>query len=280
MDPSCIALTCVEPGRAHTPRRVSKTPSLMDDLDLEAFAQELVRAEAGIWANYGEAGPLTTLEFIKRELRAPYAEVRRRFESPNAAEQFALLTGETPATLKEGKLVQVCARRFPLAPLRALGSGGVLDWWCVRLGAPNPCRFTTTHGGSLRLSRCRPPPRPPAACHLEPRSRAPRRATAQRRLQAVIAMACAADRSPLPAGSVPLATAANPGVDVLCAVDAVCMWMALRPVTTEFSGFLRYSIMRRTLLIVTHSEAQAPTASPHSLMCATRRHHPTLTAGR
>ena len=95
----------------------------MDELDLEAFAQELVRAEAGTWANYGEAGPLTTLEFIKRELRAPYAEVRRRFDSPGDAEQFALLTGETPSTLKDGKIVQVRGA-LRASPLRwGLGQG-------------------------------------------------------------------------------------------------------------------------------------------------------------
>jgi hypothetical protein len=121
----------------------------MDDLDLEAFAQELVRAEAGIWANYGEAGPLITLEFIKRELRAPYAEVRRRFDSPNAAEQFALLTGETPETLKEGKLMQVCARRFPLAPLPAW----CLNPWFVRPGSPPSRCSAATHGCPLRSSR-------------------------------------------------------------------------------------------------------------------------------
>jgi hypothetical protein len=44
-------------------------------------------------------------------------QVRKKFEQPSEATQFALLTGETPATLKEGKIVQVRARLAPFSVL-------------------------------------------------------------------------------------------------------------------------------------------------------------------
>jgi transcription elongation factor SPT6 len=71
----------------------------VDELDLEVYASELEKR--------GEGLKLSTLQDIKRELRQPAEEVRRTYTEPTAAEQFILLTHETPDTLKEGKILQV-----------------------------------------------------------------------------------------------------------------------------------------------------------------------------
>lgn len=90
----------------------------MDELDLEVYAEELEKRGDGL--------KLATLQDIKRELRAPFAEVRRPFVEPSADEQFALLTGETSESLQEGKIVQVTRGTASRISLRHLASLVVL----------------------------------------------------------------------------------------------------------------------------------------------------------
>ena len=71
----------------------------VDELDLEVYAAELEKR--------GEGLKLQTLQDVKRELRSPAEEVRRMYEEPAAAELFSLITHESEATLKEGKILQV-----------------------------------------------------------------------------------------------------------------------------------------------------------------------------
>jgi hypothetical protein len=81
--PLCLLLPLCLPHCASLAAslRVIAKPALVEELDLEAFAADLARGGGREWANYGPAGPLATLEAIKRELRAPYAEVRNSYTS-------------------------------------------------------------------------------------------------------------------------------------------------------------------------------------------------------
>lgn len=75
------------------------TPDKLRDLDLDAFAEELERQDYG--------NKRTTLYDIRDELFGPYKERRSLYVSLTAEEKFILLTGETPDSLYEGKLI-VC----------------------------------------------------------------------------------------------------------------------------------------------------------------------------
>ncbi|CAD6234366.1 GSCOCG00001857001-RA-CDS, partial [Cotesia congregata] len=78
--------------------RIMKTSYLLDELDLEAFAEQLKKL--------GFSEKLTTLLDIKEELKHPYKDMRRPYLSLSAKEIFNLLTKETPETFYVGKLVQ------------------------------------------------------------------------------------------------------------------------------------------------------------------------------
>ena len=60
-----------------------------------------------------------TLRELRMELHAPYGEIRATWHPPDAAEEFALLTGETEHTLCQGKIVQVTVKKLvPRAEMR------------------------------------------------------------------------------------------------------------------------------------------------------------------
>jgi len=73
-------------------------PEKLNELDLEAFANEL--------QNQGFGLKNTTLDDIRHELKDRYRDYRIPFESPRPEELFNMLTKETPETLYAGKLVQ------------------------------------------------------------------------------------------------------------------------------------------------------------------------------
>jgi len=73
------------------------TPEKLGDLDLDAFAEELERQD------YGDKR--ITLYDIRDELSGPYKERRAPYTPLSGEEKFILLTGETPDSLYEGKLV-------------------------------------------------------------------------------------------------------------------------------------------------------------------------------
>ncbi|XP_044595292.1 transcription elongation factor SPT6-like [Cotesia glomerata] len=84
--------------------RIMKTPHLLDELDLEAFAEQLKKS--------GFSEKLTTLLDIKKELKHPYKDMRRPYQSLSAREIFNFLTKETPETFYVGKLVQATVVGF------------------------------------------------------------------------------------------------------------------------------------------------------------------------
>ena len=75
-----------------------------EELDLEAFSAAL---ESG-----GEERCVAMLVDMCGEVRVPYAELRRQFEALGPEQLFALLTGESRQTLREGALVTGTVRRI------------------------------------------------------------------------------------------------------------------------------------------------------------------------
>ncbi len=76
-----------------------KKSDKLDDIDLDAFALELERN--------GQPRKLNILQDIKQEIKDPFADIRKPYEDPTAAELFTMLTGETETTLRIGQLVNV-----------------------------------------------------------------------------------------------------------------------------------------------------------------------------
>ena len=76
----------------------------VENLDLEQFAAHLEQNEEG--------RTLALLRDVVAEMRSPYEELRRPFEGPSPEQLFALLTGESRGTLKEGAVVSAVVRRI------------------------------------------------------------------------------------------------------------------------------------------------------------------------
>jgi transcription elongation factor SPT6 len=72
-------------------------PRKLDDIDLDAFAEELEKN--------GKPFKKSILYDIKKEINAPFADPRLEYRDPDPNELFTMLTGETNATLKAGMLV-------------------------------------------------------------------------------------------------------------------------------------------------------------------------------
>ena len=77
--------------------KLMRRPDKLDDIDLDAFADELERN--------GQPKKKTILYDIKQEITDPFKDLRPPYRSPDPNELFVLLTGETEATLKVGQLV-------------------------------------------------------------------------------------------------------------------------------------------------------------------------------
>ncbi|KAL6060672.1 Transcription elongation factor SPT6 [Balamuthia mandrillaris] len=73
------------------------TPSKLEEIDLESFAEE--------WERRGKGKKGITLEDIKRELKEPFKDPRRPWHEPTADQIFSMLTGETSDTFREGMLI-------------------------------------------------------------------------------------------------------------------------------------------------------------------------------
>ena len=74
-------------------------PEKLDELNLDAFAEELERQ--------GFGNKQITLYDIRTELNEMYKDQRDPWEKPQDEELFDMLTKETPATLYIGKLTMV-----------------------------------------------------------------------------------------------------------------------------------------------------------------------------
>jgi transcription elongation factor SPT6 len=90
-------------------REIFENPKRLKDLDLDAFAAELLRT------NHGNKS--ITLYDIRNELSKQYKDKRIQYQSMNEEERFYCLTKESPATFYVGKLVMCrvvgIARRRP-----------------------------------------------------------------------------------------------------------------------------------------------------------------------
>lgn len=75
-----------------------KPPFSPQDLDLDAFAEELERQ--------GFGNKSITLYDIRAELNHKYKDLRTPYKPPNAEEVFNMLTKETPETFYIGQ--QIC----------------------------------------------------------------------------------------------------------------------------------------------------------------------------
>lgn len=80
-------------------RVVQEYPEKLNDLILDDYAVVLKE-------QYNEP-KRQVLEHIKLELQDPFHDRRRRFVRPTIEEQFMMVTGETPQTLREGFIVPV-----------------------------------------------------------------------------------------------------------------------------------------------------------------------------
>jgi transcription elongation factor SPT6 len=75
-----------------------KKPKKLDDIDLEAFADEL--------EPNGKPKKRSTLNGIKAEIHDPFSDPRKDlYKDPSPEELFTMLTGETDRTLRNGMLV-------------------------------------------------------------------------------------------------------------------------------------------------------------------------------
>ena len=79
-------------------------PDKLDELNLDAFAEELERQ--------GFGNKSVTLYDIRDELNSMYKDKRKAYERPNDEEVFNMLTKETPDTFYPGKLCLVTVRNF------------------------------------------------------------------------------------------------------------------------------------------------------------------------
>lgn len=89
---------------ANALEEILQDPEKLNELDLDAFAQELERQ--------GFGKKHITLQDIRNELNHMYKDYRREFEDPNAEEVFNMVTKETPDTFYQGKLVQAVVTGF------------------------------------------------------------------------------------------------------------------------------------------------------------------------
>lgn len=76
---------------------IMENPENLKDLDLDAFADQLVKEGCG--------NKKLTLYNIREELNSAYKDHREPYVSPNAEQTFTLLTKETHETFSRGKLV-------------------------------------------------------------------------------------------------------------------------------------------------------------------------------
>jgi len=83
---------------------ILRQPDKLDELNLDAFAEELERQ--------GFGNKQITLYDIRNELNAMYKDQRVAFMPPNEEEVFNMLTKESPKTFFIGKLVLVTVVRF------------------------------------------------------------------------------------------------------------------------------------------------------------------------
>lgn len=83
---------------------ILKQPEKLDELNLDAFAEELERQ--------GFGNKQITLYDIRAELHNMYKDNRRTFEMPNEEEEFEMVTKETNRTFHFGKLMQAQVTRF------------------------------------------------------------------------------------------------------------------------------------------------------------------------
>ena len=73
---------------------IFENPDRLQDLDLDAFADELERQGLG--------DRRITLHNIRDELNHPYRDLRVAFKAPSLEERFNMLTKETPDTFNIG----------------------------------------------------------------------------------------------------------------------------------------------------------------------------------
>ena len=83
---------------------ILRQPEKLDELNLDAFAEELERQ--------GFGNKQITLYDIRKELNSMYKDLRVPFNVPKDEEFFDLVTKETPESFYEGKLVLVTVTRF------------------------------------------------------------------------------------------------------------------------------------------------------------------------
>ncbi len=123
-----------EGNPANALEEILQEPEKLEELDLEAFAQELERQ------NYGKRH--ITLSDIRAELHHMYKDYRDEYREPSAEEVFNMVTKETPDTFYTGKLVTAQVTGFAYkkpqgeeldkaAPLRK-GEGNA--WQCPFCG--------------------------------------------------------------------------------------------------------------------------------------------------
>lgn len=90
-------------------KEIMENPKRLKDLDLDAFAEELMRT--------GHGNKITTLNEIRQELNYRYRDKRTPFRSLDTNEKFYLLLKETEQTFRVGKMVACkcinIARRKP-----------------------------------------------------------------------------------------------------------------------------------------------------------------------
>ena len=82
---------------------ILRQPDKLDELNLDAFAEELERQ--------GFGNKQITLYDIRDELNAMYKDKRKQFERPTEEEVFNMLTKETPDTFFQGKLCLVAVNK-------------------------------------------------------------------------------------------------------------------------------------------------------------------------
>jgi len=79
--------------------KAMKNPHVLEDLDLEAYAKRLEERN--------QPNMKYVLDFIVKEISAPFKVQRKGFSEPSPEEVLYMVTGETPQTLTKGSLVPV-----------------------------------------------------------------------------------------------------------------------------------------------------------------------------
>ena len=83
---------------------ILRQPDKLDELNLDAFAEELERQ--------GFGNKSVTLYDIRDELNSMYKDKRQRYERPSDEEMFNMLTKETPESFYQGKLCLVSVNKL------------------------------------------------------------------------------------------------------------------------------------------------------------------------